>query len=177
MITSAESVAERAQQGLALLIAQSSESTCVGNADVGHGSTSFDLSDTGKLFEDGKHFDTGNKFIGTGKFENLLEGEFPRFQLVLDDGTGSTSFRSLRERGLPLFRSESRRLRHGEDPSRCPPTPVREEAMEPQPMAAATSAAIEIAALIGSSAWVTARPMTRTSAPDAIADVGVAGRA
>ena len=50
-------------------------------------------------------------------------------------------------------------------------------APEGQPIKPATSFAMVVAAAIGSSAAVTARPITSRSAPDTIASAGVAARA
>lgn len=125
MITRVGSVAERSQEGLALLFTETTQSASVGDADLGHGASCLDLADARKRFENRKNLDTSNKFIGTGKIENLTERQFTGLQLVLDHGSGSTRFSGFRERGLPLFWSEYRRLRHGRDHSRCPKAIVR----------------------------------------------------
>ena len=73
MITSVGSVAERGQEGLALLFAKTAQSASVGDADLGHGASGLDLADARKRFENRKNLDTSYKFIGTGKIENLTK--------------------------------------------------------------------------------------------------------
>ena len=86
MITRVRSVTERGQEGLALLIAETAQSTGVCDADFGHCASCLDLADTRKRFEDRKNLDTGNKFIGSREIEHLTKGQLARLQFVLDNG-------------------------------------------------------------------------------------------
>src|SRR5580700_9186061 len=161
------------EQSVALIGTEALEPTTLTDPHRLHETTSLDLAETGERLEDRQHLHLADGLVVLGTREKLRQGDGPHLELLLHLGPLAADLGGLVQRRLALLRGQCRRLRHAGHHSALvsgghPPGTGVEDATS-----ATTAAAMDS----GSSAAVTARPMTRMSAPAAIAAAGVAARA
>src|SRR5207248_2420685 len=117
--------------------------------------------------EQGHDLELADDVVAVGLRQRVREGDRSHLELFLQLGTSGAGFGSLLQRRRALFRSESGRVSHAGHPSAGV---LARWGM----VAGQTSCTSAAAAFAGSSAAVTARPITRMSAPAASASRGVA---
>src|SRR5262245_13416665 len=167
------SAREGFEQRLALLVAQTSDTPAVGDADLLHRPASAHLAHTRERFEDGEHLHLADHVTGLRLVEKVAQRERPHLQLLLQLGPGAACLGGLCQCCFALLRSQLRWLRHGAHPS-ARSRRVRDTRLAnvDQPRDATRARA----AATGLSARVMGRPTTRRSAPAAMASWGVATR-
>src|SRR5262245_14454358 len=164
-----ETALERVEQRAALLLAQAPHPAGVGDADLFHGPAGAYLAYAWERLEHCEYLHLAHDVVVVGLVEELLEGQRPHLELLLELGSGAACLGCLRECCFALLGSQSRWLRHAAHPSA---TPQRSGDNRRQ-TSGATSAR---AAARGSGARVTGRPTISRSAPDSSAWRGVATR-
>src|SRR5580692_8499799 len=161
------------QQGVALVGAESLQTSTLTDSNRLHETTSLDLAETGERLEHRQHFHLADGLVVLGAREELGQGDGPHLELLLHLSPLAADLGGLVQRRLALLRGKCRRLRHaGHHSALVSGGHPRGEAIDD-----ATSAATAAAIASGSSAAVTARPITSMSAPAAIAAPGVEARA
>src|SRR5262245_2829823 len=162
--------AELFEERLALLGAEAPHAAALGDTDVFHDAPSLHLADAGQRLQHGHDLQLADDVVAVRLRQRVREGDGPHLELLLQLGAGGAGLGCLLQRRGPLFRSESGRVSHARHPSAGSPAGWGM-------VAGQTSRASAAAAAAGSAAAVTARPITRMSAPASRAARGVAGAA
>src|SRR5579863_3389875 len=153
------------QQSVALIGTEALQPTALTDSHRLHETSGLDLAESGERLEHRQHLHLANGLVLLGTTEKLGKGDGPHLQLLLHLGPLAADLGGLVQRRLALLRGECGRLRHAGHHSAL--------ASGGHPRAAgvvaATSPATAAATAPGSPAAVTARPITRMSAPAAIA--------
>src|SRR3546814_7223886 len=97
---------EGVEQGLALLVAQATDATGVGDADLLHRAPGLHLADTGKGLDHGEDLHLADVIVAGRLVEELSQGQRTHLELLLDLSARSASLGRLGQGLLALLGGE-----------------------------------------------------------------------
>src|ERR1700759_4910102 len=116
-------------QPAALLLAEPLDAARLADLALLEEPAGLDLAEAGERLQHGQHLHLAGHLVVLGLHEELLEGERPHLQALLELGSDTTREGGLLECGLALLGRQNWRERHGSDlrgshaaDSRAPPT-------------------------------------------------------